>query len=63
MLCYAVWDSSHQVMLHRLAQLISSSATLSCAAHLMLGNTVYAAHFKLFPYCLAWLISGSAHTV
>ena len=35
MLCYAVWDSSHQVMLHRLAQLISM---LHCL--LMLGNTV-----------------------
>ena len=62
MLCYAVWDSSHQfcytvsrsslqALTHDLAQVTSCSAAPSSAAH-----------FKLFPYCLAWLLSCLAHT-
>ena len=49
MLCYAVWDISHQVLLHRLAQPTSSSATPSSMAHL-----------KLCPHHLVQLISSYA---
>ena len=52
MLCYAVWNISHQVLLHRLAQPISCSATPSSAAH-----------FKLCPHGLAQLTSMLCYTV
>ena len=45
MLCYAVWDlSSHQVLLHRLAQLTSSSGL---AWPLFLGPHRLAAHLNV----------------
>ena len=52
MLCYAVWDSSHQVLLHRLAQLTSCSATPSSAAHLKLCYTQSSAA-QLIKLCYA----------
>ena len=48
MLCYAVWDISHQVLLHRLAQPTSALPPSSMA------------HLKLCPHRLAQLTSCSA---